>query len=375
MPSVLDVTPANHPLVAARRQRNLTQAELARQIGVSRQFLNQMESGRVLPNVAVALQLAVALNCTVEELFRSAVPAATAPVVILADERLHPGARVRLARIETHWVAHPAETADSLAAGFAAADAVLLEEQRVRLLVPEPRIEGNLLLAGCDPAMRLLQPVNSDSGTWHWLDCGSGRALDLLAAGKVHVAGIHYSGPGSRGNVRELAARNPDRSWAMVGFTCWEQGWLLRTGMGGRFTGPRTLRRGDWVLANRERSTAARHWLDQVLEEAGVSSTQVRGYETEHRSAGDAARAVAEGRADIAIASRAVALAHGLDFAAAEAVNFDLVAPAVWWRSVQGQAFRARIRALAQSGEIGTLPGYSTTETGSDRPRPTRLPR
>ena len=59
-------------LNALRRQREaagLTQAELAGRIGVSRKTINTVENSVFVPSTVVALKLAKALGCTVEELF------------------------------------------------------------------------------------------------------------------------------------------------------------------------------------------------------------------------------------------------------------------------------------------------------------------
>ncbi len=53
----------------ARESKGLTQAELAGQVGVSRKTVNTVENGVFVPSTIVALKLAAALGCTVEELF------------------------------------------------------------------------------------------------------------------------------------------------------------------------------------------------------------------------------------------------------------------------------------------------------------------
>ncbi len=53
----------------ARESKGLTQAELAGQVGVSRKTVNTVENGVFVPSTIVALKLATALGCTVEELF------------------------------------------------------------------------------------------------------------------------------------------------------------------------------------------------------------------------------------------------------------------------------------------------------------------
>jgi putative transcriptional regulator len=52
-----------------RESRGLTQAELAELVGVSRKTVNTVENGVFIPSTVVALKLAGALGCSVEELF------------------------------------------------------------------------------------------------------------------------------------------------------------------------------------------------------------------------------------------------------------------------------------------------------------------
>ncbi|MCS7234420.1 MAG: helix-turn-helix transcriptional regulator [Armatimonadota bacterium] len=52
-----------------RQSRGLSQAELARAVGLSPQALSAVEAGRYVPNTAVALRLAQVLGCAVEDLF------------------------------------------------------------------------------------------------------------------------------------------------------------------------------------------------------------------------------------------------------------------------------------------------------------------
>ena len=52
-----------------RARRDLTQAELAEMVGVSRKTINTVENGVFVPSTVLALKLAKALGTTVEELF------------------------------------------------------------------------------------------------------------------------------------------------------------------------------------------------------------------------------------------------------------------------------------------------------------------
>jgi putative transcriptional regulator len=48
---------------------NMTQAELADKIGVSRQTINTIEAGKYIPSTVLALKLAKVFRANVEEIF------------------------------------------------------------------------------------------------------------------------------------------------------------------------------------------------------------------------------------------------------------------------------------------------------------------
>lgn len=52
-----------------RAEKNLTQEELARRIGVSRKTINTIERGVFVPSTIIALKLAREFGCSVEEIF------------------------------------------------------------------------------------------------------------------------------------------------------------------------------------------------------------------------------------------------------------------------------------------------------------------
>jgi putative transcriptional regulator len=53
-----------------RAKKNWTQADLAKHIGMSRQGLNSIETGKFIPSTLLALRMAKAFNTTVEILFQ-----------------------------------------------------------------------------------------------------------------------------------------------------------------------------------------------------------------------------------------------------------------------------------------------------------------
>jgi putative transcriptional regulator len=53
-----------------RAKKNWTQAELAERIGISRQAMNSIESGKFVPSTVLALKMARVFETTVEIIFQ-----------------------------------------------------------------------------------------------------------------------------------------------------------------------------------------------------------------------------------------------------------------------------------------------------------------
>ena len=62
--------PLQNRIKQHRLVQNLTQQELARAVGVSRQSIISIERGRYVPSLPVALRLALVFACPIEDLFR-----------------------------------------------------------------------------------------------------------------------------------------------------------------------------------------------------------------------------------------------------------------------------------------------------------------
>lgn len=57
-------------LKVQRAMRDLTQADLADMVGVTRKSINAIETGRMVPSTILALKLAQVLGTSVEQLFK-----------------------------------------------------------------------------------------------------------------------------------------------------------------------------------------------------------------------------------------------------------------------------------------------------------------
>ena len=93
-----------------RAKRGLGAAQLAQMIGVTRQTVYAIEAGNYVPNTAVSLKLARALETTVEEIFQlepeNRSTDQTAEVTVLGDTQLMTtGQPLRLCEVDERVVA------------------------------------------------------------------------------------------------------------------------------------------------------------------------------------------------------------------------------------------------------------------------------
>lgn len=358
-------------LAVRRRAFGLSQAEMAKRCGLSRQFVNLLEAGKTQPNVQVALRLAAELGSTVEALFGAGASDEQGDELAIGDfpATMRPGMRVNVAQVGRSWVAHAADTEASLGGGFGEADGLVTavgDKLKVRVIRPRDELRQNAALAGCDPALALLcrmRPTQGLSGRSFWINTGSGRALDLLREGRVHVAGVHY-GASVEENLGELTRQDPAGKWAVMRFTSWEQGWMMRPGARAIFHGTEDLGGGRVRLANREPGSGSRHWIDAQLKSLGLSGAMVPGFGREFFSHWECARALLSGDADVAVGPRAVATVFGLEFEPMGEVAFDLVVAKASLEHPRVSALLNGIRSREMRREIASLPGYAMRGSG-----------
>jgi molybdate-binding protein/DNA-binding XRE family transcriptional regulator len=344
-----------------RESRGLSQAELARAAGLSRQALSAVEAGRYVPNTAVALRLADALGCAVEDLF---VRTATSTVQALLAETT-PASRVRVGRVRSRLVAWPMRGAWA----YAPADGTVVggEGRKARVAVAGGAPERTLFVAGCDPALRIAGALAELSGRVrvHWIPTSSIRALRAAGQGLVHVAGTHLHPPGDpegAQTIRRALGRMPA---VVVTLARWVEGLLLRPGV--RVRHPEDLLRRGLRVVNREQGSGSRVVFDQWLRSAAVPPEKVAGYRRELSTHLAVAEAVAAGFADAGPGVLPVARSYGLDFLPLREQRYDLVIPQnlmdhepvrVLLEVVGGRRFRQELSAIG---------GYDPTPAGTTR--------
>lgn len=351
-------------LQSIRERLQLSQAELARRAGLSRQVVNMVERGRMVPSVLTALALAEALQCSVADLFQAAKAEKSFEVTLSATIHF-PHGQVRLAAVDGRWIAIPVTTAET--PGFGDADGQLVSRKgnrgTVKALLPEEQLRHNLLISGCDPALGIVRDVwkrNKLEGNVRWQNLSSTAAVKALAVGEAHIAGVHF--PDKESQQRALSILPMDVS--VVRFARWEQGWMLRRGNPLGFRSVEDLASKRVRFLNRPEGSGSRLLFDGLLEKAGLVPSKIPLYSSAAASHFDCAAAISEGRADVAIGLRAVAESCDLDFVPVQEVAFNLIIPKTLIDFPPVAQMLDLLQDRRFQKQLEGLPGYGTSETG-----------
>jgi len=314
-------------LALLRAKRGLGAAQLAATVGVSRQTIYAIEAGTYVPNTAVSLKLARALDVKVEEIFQiepeAGVPDDIVDAVVLGDiDSMSPGQPLRLCGVGNHVVAVAPEAGGL---GLAPSDAVLLNpiqgaklhtNARVRILGDEWKKPNRILISGCDPSVSILSHAMQKQGFELVIAYeNSSRSLELLQDKLVHIAGTHLTdsaaGKKDLTSIAKIFGRN---SVAVISYAIWQEGLVTAQGNPKKISAVADLARRDIRIANREAGAGCRRLLDDMLRENGIDAKQVKGYDRMVAGHLPAARMVRSGEVDCCVSTEAVARALGLHF-------------------------------------------------------------
>jgi molybdate-binding protein/DNA-binding XRE family transcriptional regulator len=384
--SGVEVPGRGRRLRLARLAGDLSQEQLARAAGVTRQAVAGVEAGSWDPSLQVALAIARALGTSVEELFGEEHAPEILPATVVRSDRNADVRRLQVAQVGPKLVGFELVADRAFSMGFVPASGLAAgpaEGEDLRAVSPGARSPGSvepgvfpvrplgalrptLTIAGCDPAIPLLGPALArlePSVDLVWWPCSSRAALDLLAAGLVHVAGAHVSDPSTgsynleaaRGGLGETGAR-------VVTFARWREGLVLSPQISGSVAGLEDLVVRGATFVNRERGSEARALLEREQARIGIGNLRSGPTVGGHLLV---ASAVAAGVADAGVASEPSALAYGLGFVPLSEERYDLVVPEPL---VSSSEVKGLLRVLAGSwirDQLAAIAGYEPSECGT----------
>lgn len=353
---------------AIRIAKGFSQKDLAERVGIGRQAVYDMESGRYVPNTAVALRLARELACAVEDLFQME-DRAREHSITLAENVDNPGTRLSVVRINNNLIAYPQDGRWLLNEGFHSADGILEKAGgNIRMLQDEEQLEGRILLLGCDPAFSILNAHVARYGKGAELLCrfaSSSKALKGLQTGHAHLAAAHLHNKGQSESNLEFAKTVLKNSNALVvGFSLFEEGLMLAPGNPQGITSVVDLINPGVRFVNRSPGAAIRVLLDDQLNKLDIPAERIKGYDKTVSSHIEGAQMVAFGLADAALGLRAVAASYQLDFVPIQFVRCDLIIRREFLDLPAVKILLDVLQTKALRQDLTTLPGYESSVTG-----------
>lgn len=356
-----------------RTRLGLSQQELAELSGVSRQTIGGAEAGSVAPSATIALNLARALGCRVEDLFwlDEDLPEIRAQPAL----DLSPGSelRVALARIGGRWIAHSLQGEHSFRTEWIPADGRGRWKKGQATMGVKPldepgSLERTVVLAGCTPALSLWARAAERCNPGlrvHWTFSNSVKALGQLEAGEVHAAGVHLYDPGrDESNVPFIRRLLPNRNLVLINLGFWEEGLLVKKSNPLNLKSAADLSGKGVRIVNREEGAGARFLLELLLREEGIPTATVRGFEDTVTDHLEVARAVASGRADAGVSVASIASIFNLGFVPLRQVRYDI---ALYRDYLDEPPVRQLLNTLSHrwiKQQLATLGGYDTRQTG-----------
>lgn len=236
------------------------------------------------------------------------------------------------------------------------------------LIRPDERERRSLVaLVSHDLAVELLASDEMSAGG---LAAGVAGSLDSLIGvrqGLADIAGCHLLDTES-GEYNLPYARHlfPDRDVMVVTLAHREQGLIVAPGnpLGiSDFAG--AIERGA-RLANRNRGSGTRMWIDRELHRIGADTATVLGYETVVDTHTDAAAMVARGDADVAVGIAAAAERYELGFVPLFHERYDLVMPDDIYRTEEVEKLVNVLHTKAFRSSVAGIRGYDAQAMGDE---------
>lgn len=322
----------HNKLKQTRMRLGLSQQDLASVAGVSRQTIGGVESGQTALSVTVALRLARALGCHVEDLFWLEQDSVTA--VPASSFHSNKPTQVSLSKVGDRWIAYPLIEEDSFQVELIPADGEVTgydNEGRVivRLLDELSYLVNTVVVAGCSPSLltwaKAAERWNPDLRVQVRF-ANSTAALTRLMGGEAHIAGIHRYCPNTQThNIPFVQQLIQDRTVVLINLGIWDEGLLVAAGNPKHIRSIADLVRPDITIVNREQGSGSRDVLDQSLAEVGIAKDMVSGCDRIVLSHYAIAQAIASGIADAGISTASVADVFHLDFIPLRKSRYDLV--------------------------------------------------
>jgi putative molybdopterin biosynthesis protein len=165
-------------------------------------------------------------------------------------------------------------------------------------------------------------------------------------------------------NLKYIREYLPDLPVTVLALVEREQGLILQDGNPKGISELSDLGRGDIQFVNRQRGSGTRLLLDYHLDQLGVESVEIQGYDWEEYTHLTVAAAVASGRADCGLGVRGAATALDLDFIPLFDERYDLVIPQIFFEAQLLEPLIELLNDPSFQELVDEIPGYRASGMG-----------
>ncbi|EKQ69546.1 periplasmic molybdate-binding protein [Leptolyngbyaceae cyanobacterium JSC-12] len=360
-----------------RLRLGMSQQDLAAIAGVSRQTIGGVEAGQYAPSTTVALRLAKALGCQVEDLFWLEQETPELEAIPTQDCPTGTPLRLSLARVGGRWIANPLVGENAFRLEMIPADGEAVYDANsptlaVKLLDDPEKLQHTVVLAGCTPALSLWARA---AEIWHpnlrvhWTFDNSMSALERLCRGEVHVAGMHlYDSMTQEHNISfvqsALQAMDQETAAVLINLGSWEEGLLIHPDNACKLQTIHDLTQPNVMIVNREAGAGSRQLLERSLKQADIPFHAVNGFDQIVHGHLEVAHAIATGKATTGVSTASVAKAFGLGFIPLHRARYDLVILKPYLDETPVQQLLSTLGHRRVLSQLAALGGYDTSQTG-----------
>jgi putative molybdopterin biosynthesis protein len=196
------------------------------------------------------------------------------------------------------------------------------------------------------------------------LPVGSLDGLINLRQGLCQISGSHLLDDSGEYNTPFVRHLFPEQNMEIITLAHRTQGLILAEGNPKSIKKIADLGRGNIRFVNRNPGSGTRLWLDKNIKQSGIAAENIKGYEINVKTHGEAAALIAHGRADATIGLQAAAALHGLHFIPLFEERYDLVLPRDQKEKLQ--PLLDYIQTAGFRKALAALTGYNTKHSGEE---------
>ncbi len=194
---------------------------------------------------------------------------------------------------------------------------------------------------------------------------GSLGGLMALRKGTCHISGSHLldvrTGEYNLSYIRRYLKGMPVSVFHLA---LRDQGLIVQKGNPKEVKGIKDLARDGVIFVNRQTGSGTRVLLDYKLDQQGIDSKSIKGYDHEEFTHMAVAVDVLSGTADCGMGILAAAKALDLDFIPVEREQYDLIIPSKMLDMPNVQAVLETIKTQNFRERVTSLGGYDPSKSG-----------